>query len=144
MRGKRRDDLSVFSVADEDACWFSSAKPSNCLGKKEEKGEAWTVTQHSEERQVTTKCSKKPVSPFPSEMEVGTTTFSGKRPDGRSPPGPERAYSVLKHHLEIRTPNGNLGGKEAGISCSWWWQENDIPATQEPFLALSSFQDCLL
>lgn len=38
MRGKRRGDLSVFSVANEDARWFSSEKPSNCLGKEEEKG----------------------------------------------------------------------------------------------------------
>lgn len=104
----------------------------------------WTVTQHREERYGTTKCPKKTFSPFPSEMEVGTTTFSGKRPDGRSPADPERVYSVLKHDLEIRTPDGNLGGKEAGISCSWWRQENDFPAKQVPFLALSPSQDCLL
>lgn len=76
-------------------------------------------------------------------MEVGTTTFLGKRPDGRSPPGPERAHSVLKHRLEIRTPNGNLGGKEAGISCSWWWQENDIPAKQVTFFGFEFFSRLL-
>lgn len=76
-------------------------------------------------------------------MEVGTTTFSGKRPNGRSPPGPERVYSVLKHPLEIRTPNGNLDGKEAGISCSWWQQENDNPAKASAILGFESFSRLL-